>query len=217
MTRLVAVDPGNPQNYTLAARAYVDIAETRKGAAATTAVNDTTMMWFNKGSQLPVEVTITEMTPGEKSLELGGHVLDRRDKAAQAAAGSTSSTRSSAKKAAAPAKSTFPPKAVTLKFEALDKAGAVIGSQSVTVDPLEPGKSARLPGEHPGGERPSLSLHRLRLTSTRYLIRRVRPRPDPFVIPSERSESRDLHLAEREKLAQQTPSEVLDSACLRSL
>jgi hypothetical protein len=103
-------------------------------------VNDTTMMWFNKGSQLPVEVTVTEMTPGEKSLDLAGHVLDRRDKAAQAAAGSTSSTRSAAKKAAAPAKS-FPAKAVTLKFEALDKAGTVLGSQSVTVDPLEPGKS----------------------------------------------------------------------------
>ena len=101
------------------------------------------MMWFNKGSQLPVEVSITEMTPGEKSLELAGHVLDRRDKAAQAAAGSTSSTRSSAKKAAASAKSTFPPKAFTLKFEALDKAGAVLGSQSVTVDPLEPGKTAQ--------------------------------------------------------------------------
>jgi len=140
VTRLVAVDPGNPQDYTLAARAYVDIAKTRKGAAATTAVNDTTMMWFNKGSQLPVEVTVTEMTPGEKSLDLAGYVLDRRDKAAQAAAGSTSSTRSAAKKAAAPAKS-FPAKAVTLKFEALDKAGTVLGSQSVTVDPLEPGKS----------------------------------------------------------------------------
>ena len=143
VTRLVAVDPGNPQNYTLAARAYVELAKTRKGAAATTAVNDSTMTWFNKGSQLPVEVTFTEMTPGEKSLELAGHVLDRRDKAAAAAAGATTTTRAaSAKKAAAPAKPTLPPKAVTLKFEALDKAGAVLGSQSVTIDPLTPGKSA---------------------------------------------------------------------------
>jgi predicted Zn-dependent protease len=140
VTRLVAVDPGNPQDYTIGAKAYVEIAKTRKGAAATTAVNDTTMMLFNKGSQLPVEVTVTEMTPGEKSLDLAGHVLDRRDKAAQAAAGSTSSTRSAAKKAAAPAKS-FPAKPVTLKFEALDKAGTVLGSQSVTIDPLEPGKT----------------------------------------------------------------------------
>jgi predicted Zn-dependent protease len=145
VTRLVAVDPGNPQNYTLAARAYVELAKTRKGAAAATAVNDSTMSWFNKGSQLPVEVTFTEMTPGEKSLELAGHVLDRRDKAAAAAAGATTTTRAaSAKKAAAPAKPTLPPKSVTLKFEALDKAGAVLGAQSVTIDPLVPGKSAPL-------------------------------------------------------------------------
>ncbi len=143
VARLVAVDPGNPENYLLAARAYVDIGKTRKGAAVA-AVNDTTMTWFNKGSQLPVEVTFTEMSPGEKSLEIAGHVLDRRDKAAAAAAGSTSTTRAGAKKAAAAtaAKPTLAPKAVTLKFEALDKAGAVLGSQSVTTDALQPGKSA---------------------------------------------------------------------------
>jgi len=142
--RLVAVDPGNPENYLLAARAYVDIAKTRKGAAATTAVNDTTMSWFNRGSQLPVEVSFTEVSPGEKSVEIAGRVLDRRDKAAAAAAGSTTTSRTAAgaKKAAAPAKSALPPKAVTLKFDAIDKSGTVLGSQSVTVDPLVPGKSA---------------------------------------------------------------------------
>ena len=143
VTRLVAVDPGNPENYLLAARAYVEIAKTRKGAAVA-AVNDTTVSWYTKGSALPVEVTFSEMTPGEKALEIAGHVLDRRDKAAAAAAGSTSTTRSAAKKAAATAaaKPALAPKAVTLKFEALDKSGAVIGSQSVTTDPLQPGKSA---------------------------------------------------------------------------
>ena len=142
VTRLVAVDPGNPQNYTLAARAYVEIAKTRKGEAATKAVTDSTMTWYNKGALLPVEVTFSEMTPGEKSLELAGNVLDRRDKAAQAAAGSTTTTRSAAAKKAAAAKPALAPKAVTLKFEALDKNGAVLGTQSVTTDPLQPGKSA---------------------------------------------------------------------------
>jgi predicted Zn-dependent protease len=142
VTRLVAVDPGNPENYLLAARAYVDIAKTRKGTAATAAVNDTTMHWFNQGSQLPVEVTFSEFTPSEKQLEIAGHVLDRRDKAAAAAAGSTATTRSAAAKKAAAAKPTLAPKAVTLKFEALDKSGAVLGSQTITTDPLQPGKSA---------------------------------------------------------------------------
>src|SRR5258705_4705952 len=84
------------------------------------------------------------MRPGERSREIAGHVLDRRDKAAAGAAGSTTTTRSAAaaKKAAAAAKPALPPKAVTLKFEALDKSGAVLGSQSVTTDALQPGKSA---------------------------------------------------------------------------
>ena len=147
VTRLVAVDPGNPENYLLAARAYVDIAKTRKGAAAT-AVNDTTVSWFSRGQKLPVEVTFSELNLGEKQIEIAGNVLDRRDKAAEAETGSTTTTRSAAARAAAArkaaaAKTSFAPKAVTLKFEALDKAGTVLGAQSVTTEALEPGKSAQ--------------------------------------------------------------------------
>jgi tetratricopeptide (TPR) repeat protein len=147
VTRLVAVDPGNPENYLLAARAYVDIAKTRKGAAVA-AVNDTTVSWFNRGQKLPVEVTFSEFTPGEKQLVLAGHVLDRRDKAAQSDQTSTSSTggtaaaRAAAAKKAAAAKASFAPKTVTLNFEALDKAGATLGTKSVTTEALQPGKSA---------------------------------------------------------------------------
>ena len=145
VTRLVAVDPGNPENYLLAARAYVDIAKTRKGAAAA-AVNDTTVTWFNRSQKLPVEVTFSEFTPGEKQLEVAGHVLDRRDKAAQADQSSTSTggsaaARAAAAKKAAAAKASFAPKPVTLKFEAIDKTGAVLGSESVTTEALQPGKS----------------------------------------------------------------------------
>ncbi|HEU4721551.1 MAG TPA: FxLYD domain-containing protein [Gemmatimonadaceae bacterium] len=147
VTRLVAVDPGNPENYLLAARAYVDIAKTRKGAAATAAVNDTTVSWFSRGQKLPVEVTFTEFNSGEKQLELVGRVADRRDKAAEADVGSTTTTRSAAARAAAAkkaaAKASFSPKPVTLKFEALDKSGAVLGTQSITTEALEPGKSAQ--------------------------------------------------------------------------
>src|SRR5829696_3368061 len=89
VTRLVAVDPGNPENYFLAARAYVEIAKTRKGTAATAAVNDTTVSWFTRSQKLPVEVTFTEFTPSEKQLDIAGNVLDRRDKAAEAEKGGT--------------------------------------------------------------------------------------------------------------------------------
>ncbi|MFL5620915.1 MAG: tetratricopeptide repeat protein, partial [Gemmatimonadaceae bacterium] len=150
VTRLVAVDPANPENHLLAARAYVEIAKTKKGAAQA-AVNDTTLTWFNRSQKLPVEVTFSEFNPGEKQLEIAGTVLDRRDKAAEAEQGGTTSggtaaaRAAAAKKAAAAkaaAKASIPPKAVTLKFEALDKSGAVLGSQSVTTEPLQPGKTA---------------------------------------------------------------------------
>ena len=146
VTRLVAVDPGNPENYLLAARAYVELAKTRKGPA-NAATNDTTLTWFNRSQKLPVDVTFTEFSPGDKQLEIAGTVLDRRDKAAQAEQGGTTQTRSAATRAAAakkaaPAGPAMAPKAVTLKFEALDKSGAVLGSQSVTTEPLQPGKSA---------------------------------------------------------------------------
>lgn len=146
VTRLVAVDPANPENSLLAARAYVEIAKTRKGAAQT-ATNDTTLTWFNRGQKLPVEVNFTEFNPGEKQLEIAGTVLDRRDKAAQVDQGGTATGTSAAAKAAAAKKAAaaaaaMPPKAVTLKFEALDKAGAVLGSQSVTTEALTPGKTA---------------------------------------------------------------------------
>ena len=146
VTRLVAVDPANPENSLLAARAYVEIAKTRKGAAQS-ATNDTTLTWFNRSQKLPVEVNFTEFNPGEKQLEIAGTVLDRRDKAAQAdqggtASGSSAAARAAAAKKAAAAAASIPPKAVTLKFDALDKAGAVLGSQSVTTEALQPGKTA---------------------------------------------------------------------------
>jgi tetratricopeptide (TPR) repeat protein len=145
VTRLVAIDPGNPENYLLAARAYVEVAKTKKGAALT-AVNDSTVMWYSKGSQLPVDVTFSEYTPGEQQIEIAGEVLDRRDKAAAAEDAGTTMTRSElakAQKARAARVAAMPAKPVTLKFEALDKSGTVLGSQSVTTEPLSPGKSAK--------------------------------------------------------------------------
>ncbi|HTK49965.1 MAG TPA: FxLYD domain-containing protein [Gemmatimonadaceae bacterium] len=145
VARLVAVDPGNPENYLLAARAYVEVGKTRKGAAAV-AVADSTVMWYSKGSQLPVEVTMAEYTPGEQQIEIAGTVLDRRDKAAAAEDAGTTMTRSElakAQKARAARVAAMAAKPVTLKFEALDKSGAVLGSQTVTTEALKPGASAK--------------------------------------------------------------------------
>lgn len=143
VNRLVAVDPGNPENYNLAARAYLSLAKTAEKAkktAAAAAYNDTTVIWYNKGNKLPVEVTFTEFSPTEKAVTIGGAVLDRRDKA-DAADAAAPAPKAKGKAAAKPAAKTYPAKPVTLKFEALDKSGAVIGSESVSTDALTPGKS----------------------------------------------------------------------------
>lgn len=143
VSRLVAVDPGNPENYNLAARAYLaraKSAEAAKRSPLAKAFNDTTMTWYSRGNKLPVEVTFSEFNAGEKTLTLAGSVLDRRDKVE----GATPATpaRPAARGARAAAKPTFAPVAVTLRIEALDKAGTVVGSQTVTTEPLTPGKAA---------------------------------------------------------------------------
>lgn len=140
VTRLVAVDPGNPENYNLAARAYLAIgkdAQAKKNTKVAAAYNDSTLTWYTRGNKLPVEVTLSEFTPTEKDLTMVGTVVDRRDKIDPANGGTAAKGKSG--KAAAPA---FAPKAVTLNFEAIDKAGTVLGTGTVTTEPLTPGKSA---------------------------------------------------------------------------
>lgn len=143
VARLIAVDPGNPENYNLAARAYLAMgkaAQAKKNTTVAAAYNDSTLTWYSRGNKLPVEVTLSEFTPTDKELTMVGTVLDRRDKVDPANGGSAAKGKTTkGAKAAAP---TFPPKAVTLNFEAIDKAGTVLGTQSITTEALTPGKSA---------------------------------------------------------------------------
>lgn len=143
VTRLVEIDPGNPENYNLAARAYLaqgKAAQAKKNTKVAAAYNDSTLTWYSRGNALPVEVTFSEFTPSEKDLTIVGSVLDRRDKIDPANGGAAAKGKTTkGAKAAAP---TFPPKAVTLNFEAIDKSGAVLGAQSVTTEALTPGKTA---------------------------------------------------------------------------
>ncbi|HEV7990671.1 MAG TPA: FxLYD domain-containing protein [Gemmatimonadaceae bacterium] len=146
VTRLVAVDPGNPENYYLAARAYSELAKAaKKGTPAVAALNDSAVTWYNRGTKLPVEVSFTEFSPSDKELNIAGTVLDRRDKAAEGDVTTAAPARkagAAARTAAAKPKSALPPKVVSLKFDALDKSGAVLGSKTVTTKELAPGASA---------------------------------------------------------------------------
>lgn len=147
VARLVAVDPGNPEDYNLAARAYLALAkaaQARKNTTQAAAYNDSTLTWYTRGNKLPVEVTFSEFTPSEKDLTIAGTVTDRRDKidAASATATAPVAKGKTSKAAAKPSSASLSPKSVTLNFEAVDKSGAVLGTQSVTTDALTPGKSA---------------------------------------------------------------------------
>jgi tetratricopeptide (TPR) repeat protein len=145
VARLVAVDPGNPENYNLAARAYLTLAKAaraKKDIKVAAAYNDSTLTWYTRGNKLPVEVTFSEFTPSEKDLIIGGTVLDRRDKI-DPAGGEPAPVKGKTTKATKAAPKSFEAKAVTLNFEALDKSGAVVGKQSVTTEALTPGKSAK--------------------------------------------------------------------------
>lgn len=148
--RLVAVDPGNPENYNLAARAYLSlgkVAQTAKKTALAAAYNDTTMSWYNRGNNLPVEVTFTEFSPSDKSVTIGGNVTDRRDKIEinnpQPAAPAKPAKGAKAKPAPKVEAKIYPPKTVTLNFTAIDKAGQAVGTETVTTEPLAPGQKAK--------------------------------------------------------------------------
>ena len=148
--RLVAVDPGNPDNFNLAARAYLALgkaAQAAKKGPVATAYNDSTVTWFNRGNKLPLEVMFTEFSPNDKTVTIGGNILDRRDKIdannAESSARPVKGAKGKAAAAPKPAAKSFPPKPVTLAFSALDKAGQVLGTETVTSEPLSPGQKAR--------------------------------------------------------------------------
>ena len=146
VTRLVAVDPGNPENYNLAARAYLSLAkaaEKAKKTAQAAAYNDTTLTWYNNGNKLPVEVTFREFSPSDKAVTIGGNVLDRRDKTEVNNAQPAAKPVKGKPAPKAPAAKTYPPKPVTLTFTALDKAGNAVGTEAVTTEPLTPGNTAK--------------------------------------------------------------------------
>ena len=147
--RLVAVDPGNPENYNLAARAYLALgksAQTAKKAPLAAAYNDSTVLWYNRGNNLPIEVLFTEFSPNDKTVTIAGTVLDRRDKI-EANTPTVVPPRpvkgAKAKSVAKPEVKSFAAKTVTLAFTALDKAGQALGTETVTTEPLSPGQRAK--------------------------------------------------------------------------
>jgi tetratricopeptide (TPR) repeat protein len=118
LQRLVAVDPGNADNWLLLARAYNGLgknAQKAKNTALHKAFNDSTVKYYQQSEKLPVNILFTEFTTGESKATLAGTIENRSDA----------------------------PKSYNLKFEFLDKSGNAIGSKEVAVPSVAPKAKSR--------------------------------------------------------------------------
>ena len=135
--RLVAVDPANPDNYLFLAYAYQGLAQGTTVAAQKTAYTDSLIKYNRLSEQMPVKVSFTEFTRGQTRAVLGVNVEARKLSVSTTTTGPARGA-ARARPAAAPAATTAP-KSYTLAFEFIDKTGAVIDTQNVTVGPLAVG------------------------------------------------------------------------------
>ena len=84
LQRLVAVDPGNADNWLLLARAYnglVKNAQKAKNTAQHRAFNDSTVKYYQQSEKMPVNVIFTEFNDWESKGHAGGTIENRSDAA----------------------------------------------------------------------------------------------------------------------------------------
>jgi predicted Zn-dependent protease len=118
LQRLVAVDPGNADNWLLLARAYNGLgknAQKAKNTAQHKAFNDSTVKYYQHSEKLPINVVFTEFTTGEAKATLAGTIENKSGAA----------------------------KSYNLRFEFLDKSGNVVGTKEVAVASVEPKAKGR--------------------------------------------------------------------------
>jgi tetratricopeptide (TPR) repeat protein len=109
--RLVAVDPGNADNWLLLARAYNGLGKAAQKAKNTVqhkAYNDSTVKYYTKSEQLRVNVIFTEFTTGETKSTLAGTIENKTDAE----------------------------KSYTLRIEFLDRTGNPVGTKEIAVGPV---------------------------------------------------------------------------------
>ena len=149
--RLVAVDPANPDNYLFLAYAYQGLAKGTTAPAQKKVYTDSLIKYSKLTDEMPVKVSFTEFTRGESRAVLGLNIEARKIGDAANTSRPASSARAGARPAAAAA-STGAPKSYTFAFEFLDRSGAVVDTQNVTVGPLAVGetKSQRVESQKGG-------------------------------------------------------------------
>jgi tetratricopeptide (TPR) repeat protein len=119
--KLVAMDPSNPDNYMLYAFQYAGKLKKKSDAKTTKMYNDSLVYWNNKAEKLPVKVSFTEFSRNSEGTTLAGTIENR---------GTTSKT-------------------YTLNVDFLGKNGEVLVSETKTVGPVAPKKSAEFRIQNP--------------------------------------------------------------------
>lgn len=142
--RLVAVDPANPDNYLFLAYAYQGLAKAAPVGAQKKAYTDSLVKYSKQVDEMPVKVTFTEFTRGESRAVIGMNVEARKSQAAEGATATPARRGAAARGAAArpaAAAAAGGPKSYTFAVEFLDRSGAVVDTQNVTVGPLATGEN----------------------------------------------------------------------------
>lgn len=106
--RLIAVDPSNPNNWTLLAASYQQLAKDESNAAKKKALNDSVVKYIEKGENLPVAVTFSAFDHNGATHRLVGSVENR-----------------------SAAEKTF-----KARFEFLDAEGKVVATKEQSIGPV---------------------------------------------------------------------------------
>jgi tetratricopeptide (TPR) repeat protein len=112
-TRLVQIDPNNPDNWRQMAAAYQGLMRNAKDAKTRKAAQDTLLRFLSKSDSMPVRVSFSEFRHAGSKHTLVGSV-ENRGKA---------------------------PGNYTLKVEFVDKSGNVVATQEAVVGPVNPKES----------------------------------------------------------------------------
>ena len=134
--RLVEVAPNLPDNYELEASAYQQLSEKATAPAAKQAYKDSLVEIYTKGTKVQVKVRVSKFTSEKDKRTIGGTIELVQELGTPAKKGA----KGAKPVAAVPAGPKPKERKVTLKVDFLDRAGAVVTSQSqeYTVKPDEP-------------------------------------------------------------------------------
>lgn len=113
--KLVAVDPGNGENWRLFAYAFNGMSKASKVAAQQRALNDSVVKYYEVAEKMPHQVQFSEFGNSPERTTLSGTITNKGTAAAS----------------------------YTIKFEFLDKNGQVVASREATVADVAPQASGR--------------------------------------------------------------------------